>query len=913
MLLGRMTECRTLDRLLRETRSGRSGTLVLCGAPGIGKSALLEYLAERASGCRVARARGVESEMELAFAGLHQLCAPMLHTLEHLPSPQRDALGIAFGLRAGEPPNRLLVGQAVSSLLSAVAEQQPLVCLVDDVQWLDRASVQALAFAGRRLLAEPVLLLFAAREIRQQELLDLPDLVVGGLGDCDARQLLASGIRGRLDSQVLDRVVAETSGNPLALLELSGALTSAELAGGFGLPAGQLASRIEQSLRIRLEALPPETRRLLLTASAEPVGDVSLLWRAAGLLGIDASAAAPAEDAGLLELGTRVRFRHPLVRSAAYRTATLGERQEVHCALAEATDQQADPDRRAWHRARATPRPDETVAGELERAAGRANGRGGIAAAAAFLERAAELTPEPARRGTRALAAAQAKFDAGAPDRAAELLATAEMGPLDDLQRARAERIRAEITFARNRGSDAPALLLDAARRLSLLDAGLARETYLEMLGAVMFAGRLGGYRGLREAVEAARAAPSGPRPPRAIELLLDGLTTRFTEGYAAGVPQLKAALRALSLDDGSGEDDARWLWLASRVASDLWDDESLDEVATLQVRLARSAGALNVLPIALNYRADVYVHAGEFAAASALIDEAEAITQATGNPPLRYTSLMLAAWRGQEPVVLGLIEASLDDATGRGEGRAITLAEYAEAVLYNGLGRYQEAFDAAQRACEHGELGLGGWALIEQVEAAARLGRPQAAAAALAGLEERTRASGTEWALGIEARSRALLSDDGTADALYREAIERLASSRVVIHLARARLLYGEWLRRENRRSDSREQLRAAHEMFSRVGADGFAERARRELLATGEKARKRTVETFGELTAKEAHIARLAGNGHTNPEIGGLLFISSRTVEWHLHNVYTKLGIVSRRELRKVLISNGVATLPI
>ncbi|MFD9670207.1 AAA family ATPase, partial [Rhodococcus sp. NPDC059968] len=462
MLLGRATVCRTLDRLLSETRSGRSGTLVLCGDPGIGKSALLDYLAEQASGCRVARAGGVESEMELAFAGLHQLCAPMLHQLERLPAPQRDALGIAFGLCAGDSPDRFLVGLAVLSLLSEVAEEQPLVCLVDDVQWLDHASVQALAFAGRRLLAEPVLLVFAVREIRQQELLGLPDLVVGGIGDRDASQLLASAIRGRLDTQVQDRVVAETHGNPLALLELPRALTSAELAGGFGLPTRPLASRIEQSFRMRLEGLPPETQRLLLTASAEPVGDVSLLWRAAGLLGIDASAAAPAVDAGLLEIGTRVRFRHPLVRSATYRAATMGDRQEVHRALAEATDQQADPDRRAWHRARAAPGPDETVAEELEHSAGRAQARGGSAAAAAFLERAAELTPEPARRGTRALAAAQAKFDAAAPDRATELLATAEMSPLDDLQRARAERLRAQIAFARNRGSDAPALLLGA-------------------------------------------------------------------------------------------------------------------------------------------------------------------------------------------------------------------------------------------------------------------------------------------------------------------------------------------------------------------------------------------------------------------------------------------------------------------
>ncbi|MFC0453670.1 helix-turn-helix transcriptional regulator [Rhodococcus jostii] len=912
MLLGRATACRTLDRLLCETRSGHSGTLVLRGDPGIGKSALLDYLAEQASGCRVVRARGVESEMELAFSGLHQLCAPMLHQLERLPAPQRDALGIAFGLRAANSPDRFLVGLAVLSLLSEVAEEQPLVCLIDDMQWLDHASVQALAFAGRRLLAEPVLLVFAVREIRQQELLGLPDLVVDGIGDRDARQLLTSAIRGRLDAQVLDRIIAETHGNPLALLELPRGLTSAQLAGGFGLPTRPLASRIEQSFRSRLEVLPPETQLLLLTASAEPVGDAGLLWRAAGILGIDPSAAAPAEDAGLLELGSRVQFRHPLVRSAAYKAATLSDRRKVHRALAEATDQHADPDRRAWHRARAAPGPDETVAAELEHSAGRAQGRGGVAAAAAFLERAAELTPESALLGTRALAAAQAKFDAGSPDRATELLATVEMSPLDDLQRARAERLRAQITFARNRGSGAPALLLGAARRLSLLDAGLARETYLEMLGAVMFAGRFGGSRGLRESAEAARAAPPGPRPPRAIDLLLDGLATRFIEGYAAGVPQLKNALRALNRDDGLSEDDARWLWLACRVATDVWDDESWHELASLQVRLARSAGALNVLPIALTYRAGVCVHAGEFAAASALIDETETITQATGNAPLRYTSLVLAAWRGQEPEVLKLTQASLDDATRRGEGRAITLAEYATAVLYNGFGQYQAAFEAAQKACEHDDLGLCGWALIELIEAAARNGRTQAAAAAFERLEERTRASGTDWALGIEARSRALLSDAAAADALYREAIERLTRSRIVVHLFRARLLYGEWLRRENHRSASREHLRAAHEMFSHIGADGFAERARRELLATGETARKRTVDTFGELTAQEGQIARLACDGYTNPEIGGQLFISSRTVEWHLRKVYTKLGIGSRRELRNMLAGIGNAALP-
>ena len=564
----------------------------------------------------------------------------------------------------------------------------------------------------------------------------------------------------------------------------------------------------------------------------------------------------------------------------------------------------ADPDRRAWHRAQAALGPDETVAGELERSADRAQGRGGIAAAAAFLERATELTPDPARRGARALAAAQAKFEAGAPDAAYELLAAAEIGPLDELQRARLARLRAQIVFARRRGSDAPPLLLDAAKRLEPLDAGLARETYLEALGAAIFAGRLGGRCGVREVAEAARAAPPGPQPRRPIDLLLDGLATRFTEGYAAGVPPLRRALQAFRREALRSEDDIlRWLWLAWLLAGDLWDDEAWHELATRAVRLAREAGALTVLPIALDYRAGVHVHAGEFAAASALIEEADAITAATGNAPLRYTSLLLAAWRGEEAQALKLIEAGARDATARGEGRAIGLAEYATAVLYNGLGRYEAALAGAQRACEHDDLVFFGWSLVELVEAGARSGAHDAAAGALRQLEERTRAAGTDWALGIQARSRALLSDGQAADALYREAIERLARSRIVVHLARAHLVYGEWLRRENRRVDAREQLRIAYEMLSRIGAEAFAERARRELLATGETVRKRTIETRDVLTAQEAQIARLAAQGRTNPEIGTQLFISPRTVEYHLHKVFTKLGISSRRKLRDAL----------
>jgi len=908
-LLGRRAERAALDRLLERARGGHSAVLVVCGEPGIGKTALLDYAAGQASGFRVVRAWGVESEMELPYAGLHQLCLPLLDRLEKLPGPQRDALQVAFGLREGRPPERFLVGLAILSLLSGSAEDQPLACLVDDAQWLDHSSVQALAFAARRLLAEPVALIFAVREPSgERELAGLPELTVAGLGDADARALLASAVHGRLDPQVLDRIVAETGGNPLGLLQLPRGLSPAELAGGFWLPSTRpLASRIEHSFYRQFQALPRETQRLLITAAAEPTGDVSLLWRAAELQALEADAAVPAETAGLIDFGARVRFGHPLIRSAVYQAASAGDRRAAHRALAAATDPAVDPDRRAWHRAHAAARPDEAVAAALERSASRAQARGGAAAAAAFLQRATELTPDPARRAARALAAAQAKFDAGAADAAYRMLATAEAGPLDDLQRGRLERLRARLAFSLVRGSDAPPLLLNAARRLVPLNAALARDTYLEAAGAAIFAGRLGGIPGVREAAEAARAAPAGPQPPRAVDVLLDGIATRFTDGYAAGVNPLRRALYTYRREQRPGGEDMpwRWLWLECPVtpeplAAELWDDEAWHDLATRAVSLAREAGALAVLPIALSYRACAHVHAGEFDAAAALIEEAKAISAATGSALLRYTSLVLLAWRGQESEALEVIEAGIEDVTARGEGRALGLAEYATAVLHNGLGRYDAALAAAQRACQYEDLGFFGWALTELVEAAARSGRLETAAEALEALTGRTRASGTEWALGLEARSRALLSDGQAADALYQEAIGRLGKTRIVVQLARARLLYGEWLRRANRRQDAREALRAAYEMFSRIGTDGFAERARRELAATGETVRKRTVETFAELTSQEAQIARLAREGRSNQEIAAELFISPRTVEWHLGNVFSKLGITSRKDLR-------------
>jgi DNA-binding CsgD family transcriptional regulator len=915
MLYGRSAERVQLDRLLEAMDSGQSAVLVLRGEAGIGKTALLEYTAERAEGCRALRAVGVESEMELPFAGIHQLCAPLLDGLERLPPPQRDALGIAFGLSSGTRPDRFLVGLALLSLLSDAAEQEPLLCLIDDAQWLDQSSAQVLGFVARRLQAESIVLLFAEREPGEfGELAGLPELPLDGLSDAHARELLASVISVPLDDRVCERLVAETHGNPLALLELPHGLSPTDLAGGFALTAAlPLPSRIEESFRQRVERLPADSQRLLLVAAAEPTGDPTLLWLAADQLGVTREVAGPAEAAGMITLGAPVTFRHPLMRSAIYRAASAEERRNAHRALAAATDPALDPDRRAWHLADATLIPDEDVASELERSAERARARGGLAAAAAFLERAARLTPEPARRVERDLTAAQTKHDAGAPDGALALLAAAEQGPLNELQHGRLERLRAQLAFAQRRGSDAPPLLLSAAQRLEPLDAMLARETYLETIAAAIFAGRLSSDPGVLEVAEAASAAPPGPEPPRTIDLLLDGLATRFTDGYAAGLPVLRRALDAVSEDGGHTEDDIRWLWLACRIAPDLWEDETWHELANRQLRLARDAGALTVLPLAATYRAGVHVHAGEFAAAAALIEEADAITAATGNAPLMYTSLVLAAWRGQEAQAVELIEASREDATRRGEGRAVTLAEYATAVLYNGLGRYQTALAAAQRACGHDDLGLFAWALIELVEAAARIREPELAADALEQLSERTRLSSTDWALGVEARSRALLSNGRAAEDFYLQAIERLGRCRIKVHLARSHLLYGEWLRRENRRIDARETLRAAHDMFSTMGAEAFAERAARELLATGETARKRTADTRGQLTAQETQIAELACEGHSNPEIGAQLFISPRTVEYHLHKVFTKLEISSRNELQRVLPSETRVAQPV
>ena len=904
-LRGRRTQCQELDRLVARARSGESAVLVLSGEAGVGKTALLDYLADSASGCRIARVAGDESEMELAFAGLHQFCAPMLDHLDRIPVPQRVALATALGLSAGDPPDRFLVGLAVLSLLAEVAEVQPLVCLIDDAQWLDRVSAQTFAFVARRLLAESVALVFAERSgSEEQELRGLPELSIQGLSDADARWLLRTAIHGPIDAAVSDRIVAETRGNPLALLELPRGMTAVELAGGFGLPDTMpLASRIEEGFIRRLQPLPAETRRLLLMAAVEPVGDATLLWRAAAILGIGPEAAVGAEDSGLVEIGARVRFRHPLVRSAACRAAGEGELRKVHQALAEATDPELDPDRRAWHRAHAAVGPDEEVATELMRSADRAQARGGLAAAAAFLEAATLLTLDPAQRAQRALAAAHVTYLAGAPEAALRLLAAAEVGPVDELHRARVDLLRGQIAFVYRPGREAPPLLLKAAKRLEPLDIVLARETYLDAFTAALIVGRLSRGADMVEVATAVRSAPTSSTPLRAPDLLLDGLARLITEGRTAGTPVLKQALDAFRTQELSTEEELRWLWLAGRVAHDLWDDEGWHVLCSRHVQLARQVGALALLPIALRSRIFVHSLAGELDEGMALTEEVKGVTDATGSELAAYGAVALAAWRGDEAETSRLIETTLDDVVSRGEGMGVAISEFLAALLYNGLGRYAEALASAERACEYNDLAVTAWALTELVEAASRSNRREVGTAALRRLSESTQASGTDWALGIEARSHALLSEDNAAERYYQEAIERLSRTRVRVELARSHLLYGEWLRRTGRRVDAREQLRTAHEIFTHMGVSGFAERTRRELLATGETVRKRTDDTRHELTAQEEQIARLASEGRTNPEIGAELFISSRTVEWHLRKVYPKLGISSRRQLRGAL----------
>lgn len=904
--LGRRVELAALERLVAGAAGGESGIVALRGEAGIGKTATLEHVLADAHDCRVIRAAGVESEMELGFGGLHQLCAPLMGHLAELPEPQRDALETAFGVRVGTPPARLVIGLAVLSLLAETAEERPLLVLIDDAQWLDDVSVQVLAFVARRLHAERIAMFFAMRETEVSELSGLPQLHLRGLRGSDARTLLRSAIPGRLDDRVRDRIVAETGGNPLAILELASGLAVSELGGGFVVPSAlPLSTRIEQTFIQRVEALPAATQRLLLLAAAEPVGDAALLSRAADRLQIPASSVDAAELAGLVTVDTRVRFRHPLVRSALYRSATAQSRHEAHAALAAATDAVADPDRRAWHRAHAGTGPDETVAADLESSADRARARGGLAATAAFLERATAMTADPVRRGPRALAAAQALYQAGAFDAALDVLDTAVSLPLDDLGHARAALLRGQITFATRNVGPALTMLLNAAKQLEPLDHELAVDTYRDAFHTALTIGHLRSVDGMREVAEAARAALPVSPPVHGPELLVDGLAMVITEGYAAGVPILRQALSELRETDMPLEAALNWLPLACRMAHDAWDDETWDVLTQRLIDLARDAGALSVLPDALLSRLANRVFAGDLVAAASLAQEVEIVSDALGSRFAPYGNMVVAAWGGDEARTTEIIDSTTLEMTTGGEGQWLTASRWASAVLYNGLGRYDDAVRAAESASDHpNEMGMSHWAMLELVEAASRSGRSAQAVETAQRLHQASSPSGTDWALGVAATAGALVSRGDVAEVRYRGALEHLGRTGAGAFHARTGLLYGEWLLSEGRQHEARDQLRGAYDSLSGMGFTGFAERARLALAASGERVRRQSTSSATSLSAQEAQIARLAGDGLTNPQIGARLFLSPHTVEWHLRKVFAKLGVGSRRELAGIVV---------
>ena len=874
------------------------------GEAGIGKSALLDHVSDRLDGWRVVRAAGVEAELELAYSGLHQICFPMLQELERLPGPQRNALATVFGLSAGPPPNRFLVGLATLTLFAEVAEQRTLACIVEDAHWLDQASEQILGFVARRLLAEPIALVCAARAgIGDHVLAGLPELPIGGLRDEDARSLLLSHMPGPIDAAVCQQLITESHGNPLALIELGRVSNIADFAGGFGVAASEgVAGKIAQAYEQRLDALPAQTRLLILLAAAEPVGNRVLLDRAAEILGIEMAAISPAVDAGLIKLDPRVEFAHPLARSAAYRNAGREDRYRIHAALAEATDHARDPDRRAWHRARATRQPDDEIATELEHAAARAQARGGVAAAAAFLQHASALTADPQRRAERALVAAEASFLAGEFDSVQRLLSIAESHGLEGFQSARALLLRGHVALVLGYGDDAAPVLLEAARELEPFDLELARDAYLTAYGSAFAAAHLG-RAGVF--VEICRAITDLPPPDGASDaksLLLEGLARMHIDGRAAATPILQQAARALART--SEEELLRWGWMAPAASHATWDSDAASASFERQAHIVRDAGALAELPTHLSALALDRAWNGDLAGVRLLIAESDSVAAAIGNQLPPFAALRLLSMEGKEAEACALIEATIEHSTARGQGMAVRVAQWAASVLYNGLARYAEAAEAARQVTANDiDPYPQTWALPELVEAASRSGEIEVANAALERLVEVTEPAGTEWALGIQARSRALLSDGETADGLYQEAIERFGRTGLRPELARAHLLYGEWLRREGRRVDGREQLRTAHDLFDEIGMEAFADRARRELTGAGEKVHRRGQLMRDELTPQEEQIARLARDGLSNREIAGTLYLSSRTVEWHLRKVFVKLGISSRGQLRAAL----------
>ena len=905
MLLDRRAERGNIDRVLAAAREGLSGVLVLRGEPGIGKTALLDYAVQAAADLRIVRLAGIESEMELSFSSLHQVLLPFLGGLDELPAPQGAALGSAFGLRDGGLPDRLLVGLASLSLLAAAASDRPILCVVDDAQWLDQESAAVLAFVARRLLADRIAMIFAVREPsgRPVSLDGLPDVHLRGLPAVEAQELLSSAVGGQVDGLVAARIIAQTAGNPLGLIELGGELSSDELDGQVPLPDPlPLGRRLEARFLGQVRRLPADTQLLLLCVAADTTGDAELLWRAADHLGIHADAAAAAEEQDLLAFRAPVRFRHPLIRSALYHGAPVHDRRRVHAALAEATDPVIDGDRRAWHRAAAAAGRDEVVAAELERAAGRAGRRGGYAAAGAFLARAAALTPGTRQRVRRLLAAAQDECIAGNPGKARALLEEAAADLDGPYERGLAKRVEGDICLAADQPAGTAPILLAAADELAGVDRDLAADALMEALTAAGITRRFSAPGADARAVaRAVRALPVGRgASPTARDLLLDAYAAYLLDGPAAAASLIRQAQAALDQDEASGTVPFSYLRIACWMAGATWDDNRAHAIARRGVEQARRQGAATPLAMLLVLLGESCLFAGEIGAARDAFAERREIKSAAADF-CRTGEVVVLAWRGEERAARSLVAVITEDAIRRQHGWRVVWVEYALGVLDLALGHYRDALAGVTHDYEENPV-LAALAWPDQIEAAVRCGETQLASEILDRLAQRSGGSTAGPAVGLLTRSQALLADGRDAERLYLQAIDQLSRCRGPAHRARACLLYGEWLRRENRISDARRQLQIAWELFTEIGAGAFAERARRELAATGASASRSAAERPSQLTPQEETVARLAAAGATNTEIAAELFISPSTVDYHLRKVFRKFGIASRRQLQRM-----------
>ncbi|MFI5909956.1 ATP-binding protein [Dactylosporangium sp. NPDC051541] len=910
-LPGRSGECLAVDEFTETVRSGLSAALVLAGEPGIGKTRLLDHAAAAADGLRVARVAGVEPERGLAFAALHRLLRPFLARVGDLPDPQRTALSMAFGLTTGAAADLFLIGLATLTLLAGVAEDRPLVCLVDDAHWLDRESLAVLAFVARRLHADRLGLLIAVRDDEPgaaPALAGLPTLALTGLPGTAAHDLLERSAPGGVTPAVAERIIADTRGNPLALIELTAELTTDQLSGAAPLPDRlPLGRRLEEHFLRQVRLLPAPTQSLLLLAAAAPPDDAALLWRAAAELHLPPGAADPAVAAGVLTAAPALAFRHPLIRSAVYSGAEAAARRRIHAALATAIDAQADPDRRAWHRAEATAGLDEDVAAELERASALAGARGGNATLALFLARAAELSPDPQDRARRLLVAAEAHLVAGDPAAAERCHALALPELRTPVELATAHRLKAALSWFGGGIATVTSAAMLAVAADAELPADLRDGLLFEAIAAAVLAGRHTTGTTLADLGRAALTGPGERRAGSTVRVLVDAFATRIAVGYGAAAPLLRAAVAALRDEREVAHGTVPFVMTGQWVADDLWDDEGFHAILEHADTLARRQGALHALYAQLAGRGTAAVWSGEFERAAACFAEADDLGPAIGVPAGDTSrQVELLAWRGREAEARAAAETAVTVWEGQ-LGYAILgdHARHSLAVLELGRGRYAEAVELLAPGFHEDVIAHGNRAVPNLVEAAVRAGDRELAAAALERLRERATASGTPWALGLLARSKALLAGAEDAEALYREAAEHLTGTTIVTELVRTYLLHGEWLRRQKRRAEARAQLQIAYDSFAEMGAAAFAERARIELQATGRKARARTAVPDLDLTPQEARVAALAAEGATNAEIATRLFVTASTVEYHLMKIFRKLGITSRRQLARVLSS--------